>query len=57
MSKRTEAVERPSWTEEMCSCGHKRGHHTSSVGGLALGHGECRLCKCKKYTWVVTKGA
>jgi hypothetical protein len=36
---------------EMCRCGHIRGQHLVG-GGLAMGHGRCIRCECKKFTWV-----
>jgi len=34
--------------DEMCRCGHKRSEHNDT---LARGHGNCKKCKCVKYTW------
>lgn len=35
--------------DELCECGHKRSEHRNM---LAVGHGECKKCKCRKFTWV-----
>lgn len=39
--------------DELCSCGHLKSSHEDSLpGGIAKGHGACRICGCKKFTWV-----
>jgi hypothetical protein len=35
--------------EGMCSCGHRQFEHDDT---FQKGHGECRKCKCSKFTWV-----
>ena len=39
--------------DEMCTCGHKKSSHRDNVhdGAVVKGHGSCRICDCKKFTW------
>lgn len=39
--------------DEMCTCGHKKSSHKDNVydGAVAKGHGSCRICDCKRFTW------
>jgi len=40
--------------DEMCSCGHPKSFHGFSYyqgKPVAEGHGKCRLCECKKFTY------
>lgn len=34
--------------EELCYCGHLRSQHKDT---LAVGHGACTKCACRKFTW------
>jgi len=35
--------------DEICSCGHSKGYHTSHH---LDNHGDkCEKCKCSRYTW------
>jgi hypothetical protein len=36
---------------ELCQCGHERARHRDLFGGYVLGHGSCKKCSCKKFTW------
>ena len=38
---------------EICSCTHQRVVHGSAVAGLAAGHGQCYVgkCRCIKFSW------
>ena len=48
---------------EMCRCGHTRGHHGNhnitfgngvvKACGVVFGHGPCKdeECECNKFTW------
>lgn len=39
---------------EMCSCGHLRTEHKDNVYSKevkAEGHGNCKKCDCKRFTW------
>lgn len=35
--------------DELCSCKHKRSEHDDT---FAQGHGSCKKCDCKKFTWI-----
>lgn len=35
--------------DELCSCGHRKSEHNDT---LARGHGSCKVCGCRKFTWV-----
>lgn len=37
--------------DELCTCGHLKSSHGSSVNGYAPGHGSCLICGCQKFTW------
>ena len=34
--------------DEKCKCGHLRSEHNDT---LAIGHGDCKVCECFKFTW------
>lgn len=39
--------------DELCSCGCLKSEHAASVFcQMAKGHGACKKCSCKKFTWV-----
>lgn len=35
--------------DEKCSCGHLKSQHNDRY---QKGHGDCKVCKCKQFTWV-----
>ena len=35
--------------DEKCECGHLKTQH--KTGNFAVGHGACKECLCKQFTW------
>lgn len=35
--------------DEMCNCGHLKSLHNDTI---VEGHGNCKLCRCKRFTFV-----
>ena len=33
----------------ICRCGHLQEEHEDS--NVAIGHGECTICNCERFTW------
>ena len=38
--------------DEKCACGHLRSKHNDLIPVIAVGKGDCKECKCKRFTWV-----